>query len=381
MEITNNRYRNCAQDFSVKFRNERENKAIHDRGLFIRLFPIQELKNITLDDYVIGKGTKSFCSMVEAKTRAWANIQGSTSNKFGIYFGKTKNDPTKKYRFTKKFGSNQSEAFLKVKSSLLDLIDAGTNDDFEAIDKNPLSQLFKAKILSLYFPHKFINICSKDHLLEICDDIGLPENKFVSWYQAKLIELKNTDHVTASWSNPKYMTYLYAVFNNELTEILSEGSIVEPKNRTHRRVNFKDIVENQNKIGALSEKYALEWEQNRLLGLGYEALITEIIDCRDRPGFGYDFQSFSSKDVYRYIEVKSVGRNNTSESYRFFLSENEKHKSMTGELSNEYYFYLVFYGKDGNPSELKAILANDLYTNSSLQACAFKVYFDVKDLS
>jgi hypothetical protein len=48
--------------------------------------------------------------MVESGTKAWANIQGPTSFKFGIYFGKTRSDPTRKYRFADKFGTTEKDA-------------------------------------------------------------------------------------------------------------------------------------------------------------------------------------------------------------------------------------------------------------------------------
>ena len=60
------------------------------------------LAAMTIDDYVIGRGESSFCKQVEQTTKLWAGIQGATSEKFGVYFGKTKQDPTKKYRATKK---------------------------------------------------------------------------------------------------------------------------------------------------------------------------------------------------------------------------------------------------------------------------------------
>ena len=90
---------------------------------------------------------------MESGTRAWANIQGATSFKFGIYYGKEKRDPSLRYRFVQKFGDSPKEAFEGVKRALLDLVKLGAVDelDFAAIDANPLSQMFKAKILSLYF--------------------------------------------------------------------------------------------------------------------------------------------------------------------------------------------------------------------------------------
>jgi len=177
-------------DFSQKFDTAYEDNALSTRGQFLHSYPLSQLKNITLADYVIGKGTASFCACVEAKTKAWANMQGANAYKFGIYFGKTKSDPSTKYRFTKKFGKSKSEAFNAVKEALLSLVQAGKSKKFREIDENPLSQMFKAKILSLYFPGVYLNICSSEHLEHIAFGMGIQEQQFVSQYQHLLVEKK-----------------------------------------------------------------------------------------------------------------------------------------------------------------------------------------------
>jgi len=68
---------------------------------------------------MVGRDHSSFCNLVESRTKAWANIQDPDSFKFGVYYGKTKTDPTRKYRFTQKFGTNEQEAFAAVKAALL----------------------------------------------------------------------------------------------------------------------------------------------------------------------------------------------------------------------------------------------------------------------
>ncbi len=159
---------NAAQlrDFESAYDVTHEDIAAQARGEFLNAFPITSLSHLELDNYVIGHQRPTFCAHVEAKTRPWANIQGATSEKFGIYFGKTKTDPEKKYRFTRRFGDTRDDAFRSVKTALLQLIQLGqaAQLDFSEIDKSPLSQMFKAKILSLYFPDKFLNVCSANHL-------------------------------------------------------------------------------------------------------------------------------------------------------------------------------------------------------------------------
>jgi hypothetical protein len=127
--------------FEAEYDSSHEDTALQTRGLFIRKFPLHSLDKLTLENYVVGHGQPTFCNLVESGTKAWASIQGATSFKFGIYFGKTKSDPTLKYRFTEKFGTNNKDAFAGVKEALLDLVARGaaSQPDFQAIDDNPLS--------------------------------------------------------------------------------------------------------------------------------------------------------------------------------------------------------------------------------------------------
>lgn len=330
--------------FSESFDEVYEAKAANSRGVFIQRFPISKLKGLTLDEYVIGKGTPSFCALVEAKSKAWANMQGATSFKFGIYFGKTKSDPEKKYRFTKMFGETEDEAFSNVKQALLSLVEAGRAVDFSAIDNNPLSQMFKAKILSLYFPEIFLNICSSDHLQNLSLAIFGEEQEYFSECQHLLIVRKQKSEVTNEWSNPKYMSYLYEKYIQGGLDGNSVDKLKKPRKKVRKKVNFEDVSANRDAIGKESEEFAIAWEKNRLIGLGYPELADKIEDRRDTPSYGYDYLSYAGPNLERYIEVKSVGKDRKEGCFRFFLSENELTISESDEHIKEYYFYMVLYG-------------------------------------
>jgi hypothetical protein len=365
--------------FAQNFDTVYEDKAVNTRGQFLHYYPLGQLENITLDDYVIGKGTASFCACVEAKTKAWANMQGATANKFGIYFGKTKSDPTMRYRFTKKFGNTEDEAFNGVKNALLNLVTAGQSKNFSEIDENPLSQMFKAKILSLYFPELYLNICSSEHLKQIAIGMEISEKKFVSEYQHLLIEKKISNEITKDWSNPKFMSFLYAKFIRGELNTPSSAEFKQPRKKSRRKFNFEDITTNRDAIGKASEEFAVEWERNRLIGLGYQELVAKIEDRRNVPSYGYDYLSFSAPGHERYIEVKSVGRDKKEGCFRFFLSENEYSISLSDESSRDYFFYLVLYSKDGKPYDLLAKRAKEFYSSSEISPCAYVVRFDFED--
>jgi hypothetical protein len=362
---------NLLKKFDKEYDTEHEDLAWQRRGAFLRAFPIQALPNVKLDDYVIGKQTPTFCTYIEVTTKPWASILGATAFKFGIYFGQERADPRKKYRFREKFGSNASMAFAGVKQALWELVEAGQSLDFEAIDRNPLSQMFKAKILSLYFPDKFLNVCSKEHIRQLAAELECPSVPFVSQQQHMLLEAKLSHPMTKKWSNPKTMTFLYNTFIREANE---RAHLNKNKNKKLSKRDMEEILKNRKLIGEKSEQYAREWEWERLIGRGIDR--PEIIDCRDTPSCGYDFKSREGNNQTRCIEVKTAGRNWIEGGFRFFLSDNQYKVSKQKRNSDDYYIYLVYYGDGGNPNDLEAWKARDLYKISDLCPNGYVVTFE-----
>lgn len=361
-------------DFENTFDPVRENSALQTRGEFIDAFPISRLKNLTPENYVIGLKTPTFCYRVEVQTRAWAVIQGATAFKFGIYFGRTKSDPKKIYRCSSKFGSTKTPTFKAVRFALIELVALGGRKriDFAMIDANPLSQMFKAKILSLYFPDKFLNICSQKHLKKFATRIGFPDARYASKFQHLLMDAKMTDPITRKWSNPKFMEFLYAEY---FPKHHSVGPAVrKPAKKRPGTVNFDDLQKAWSKIGKRSEAYALKWEKDRLKGAGLTDLVKNIDDRRNRPGYGYDFLSFTSRGVNRYIEVKTVAKVKSG-GHRCFVSETEHDVSKSPKHSTEYFFYLVSLGNDGKPASVTAVRAAEQYKASELVPVAYEMRF------
>lgn len=361
-------------NFEKAYDSSHQDRALKERGDFLESFPLKKLGGLTLREYVTGTGQPTFCNFVESRTRNWALIQGADASKFGVYYGKEGDDPVRKYRFTKKFGQNRREAFQRVKAALQELVRFGKQEapNFEAIDRNPLSQLFKAKILSLYFPEKFVAVCSSEHLDALATLLKI-DHASTSEIQCRLIEYKNSNSRTRRWSNPKFMRFLYETL---IPEFLSQGpKIGAPGRRKPRKVNFQELQRQWGEIGRIAEEYALVWERQRLRGEGMAQLAGRILDCRDRPGYGYDFRSFDSPKHSRLIEVKALGRVRGEKARRFFLSENERAVSAKRENLKQYYFYLVFFEKDQSPSDLLPVLAKDLYKFATLAPSAFEVRF------
>lgn len=353
-----------------------EDKATQSRDEFLQAFPINRLGKLSIDDYVIGLQTATFCAYVTEKTRYWASIRSSTAIKLGIYFGRTKGDVTKKFRFAKKFGNSQVEAFTTVKAALLDLVQLAASPEisFQAIEKNRLSPMFKAKILSLYFPERFLNVCSAEHLDSLAQKLGVSAGLPKSEIQHRLIGIKNTNLFTRNWSNPKFMSFLYATYINKSDP--DNEHIIKPHKQLKQRVNFEDIQKIRSAIGEAAEIFAIEWEKQRLIGAGLTELIADIDDRRDRPGYGYDYLSYSAVGQPRYVEVKAVGSLRNGEGHRLFLSENERGVSLSSEHKDNYFFYLVFFNSQKKPERVVAVPAYELYKTTEITAASYMVRFN-----
>lgn len=166
------------------------------RKAFVTDYTIQNIINMTKDEYVVGLGRKdTFCYRLETELQELGDIHGATSYKFGMYYGKSGDDLEDKYRTAKsKFGEYPDEAFEKIKKQIVFLIVAGQKNDLSGIRECKIAPMFRGKILSTYFPDKYLPIFSKAHLEYFTIKIGLSNNESEDEIdkQLKLIEWKNS---------------------------------------------------------------------------------------------------------------------------------------------------------------------------------------------
>lgn len=182
---------------------------------FLSIFSEDKIRNLKINEYVLDRNNPegSFCYWVEVRLNELGNMHGSYALKFGLYLSKETRDfiPTKKFGGDKK---NKEKAFDKIKQSLIDLLVAGKNDDIEKIKNNPLSVMFKGKILFLYYPQKFINVLSDRHLNYFLRELEIPfsENSNAVDKRTTLIYFKNSDPIMKRWTNQEFESFLYKFY-------------------------------------------------------------------------------------------------------------------------------------------------------------------------
>lgn len=148
---------------------------------FLERFPLEKLKDMTLEQYTNLDKSDSFCYWLEFKTKLLGSVAGSTSYKFGIYrYDQKPKDNSNcvyddKYTWWAYLGKTASEAFEKVKKAVVVAAESGRNgnlDDIEAIN-NEIGPMIKWKIAFIYSNETLVPYYSFDRLRVIGEKMGM----------------------------------------------------------------------------------------------------------------------------------------------------------------------------------------------------------------
>jgi len=187
------------------------------RQEFVKRFPKNQIHNMQLDDYVVGKEKESFCYWLETTLRPLGSIKGGSpaDKKFGVYYSKDNDE----YRTISKWDKSENPdiAFTNIKLEISNLLLAGKNKEIDKIIDNEISPMFKYKILTTYYPEKYLSVFSEPHVdyflkrLKISYDVKLhveEKRLLLLSYKNSITEFKDKDnyYFTAflyQWSNPK----------------------------------------------------------------------------------------------------------------------------------------------------------------------------------
>ncbi|PJE81423.1 hypothetical protein COU58_02585 [Candidatus Pacearchaeota archaeon CG10_big_fil_rev_8_21_14_0_10_32_42] len=389
------------------------------RQKFLKLFPKEKLSNLKLENYALQKedvGSKSsFCYWLENELKELGNIHGATARKFGIYFGVSKSEPTEyKWRITSRFGDSKEEAFNNIKSAIITLLNYAGENNIQGIRDNSLSNLFKGKILSTYFPDKFLNIFDDKHLEYFLDKLDLVYSDSDDEISKRiiLINFKNKDEIMSKWTIYEFSKFLYDSFGHpsrredapqELKEYL-ENKTDYPKikevnaefielniNQENIEIERKETkplgkvvdFEKENKInkllGTRGEEIVFNLEQRYLNSIGKQELANKVKwVSKEDDSLGYDILSFEEDGKEKYIEVKSTSQSEKGNA-NFLISSNQYSKA---KRIKNYYFYIVFNTKGKEPKVWK-IKEPLQYENKglTLTPIGFRVVINTRQLS
>lgn len=186
---------------------------------FLDRWTVDDVKRMTLNQYVSVGDKDTFCQWLETRTRELGSIKGINSSKFGIY---KRGDKSKKpknlrndsdYSWQRFYSDNdRSEAFSNVKKEILQIIKFAESGQFEEIDNLHLTQFVRWKIAYLYSNERLIPIFKKDVLIKIAKHFGLDANHHTSNSAIQRVMISNKP---AHLSIYEYSRQLYDRFGRE----------------------------------------------------------------------------------------------------------------------------------------------------------------------
>ena len=248
-----------------------ENQKLYDlRDEFLKTWSLERVKGMAIEEYTNLNKKDSFCYWLEAITQDLGSIWGGSAFKFGIYKRKDTKRKFEKnalsdgeYTWLAKYGKTKDEAFNKVKSIIVDIIEKSKARNFKAIEPIDLGNATKWKIAHLYSDNHILNVFSKDSLTEIAKELGLEFDKKISFYDLQDLVLKQKsteeDYFTFAkriWSliankKPKYWLYnpgekadKWEEFYNEDIMAIGWDELEDLENYTDRKSILEALIEN-----------------------------------------------------------------------------------------------------------------------------------------
>ncbi|WP_297601486.1 MULTISPECIES: McrB family protein [Helicobacter] len=190
---------------------------------FQERWSLEKVKNMTLEEYTGLGGTNrdDFTYWIESKLDKLGSIWGGSGFKFGIYKRNAKDIKengqgfiyTKDYAWLKKYGETKDEAFAKVKSYIIKIIELSQQNQLEKIDKIDLGHSYKWKIAFHYQDikdMKIVCIFSENVLQKIAKGENLGEKLSTAQIYEKLLGDKTytLETVIQEKSMPLWQKYL-----------------------------------------------------------------------------------------------------------------------------------------------------------------------------
>ncbi len=166
---------------SFEFDEDDIKKDKTGRELFVKRFPLENLKNMTLQEYT--GHNDSFCYWLEFKKNIPFGIGGGNASKFGIYRASDGN--YYKHIKGKKFLLETEELeneYLDLKNKILSIIELVQKDEIDKISEIeiPVWNMVIIKILFLYFPDKFLDFAAPWALIPMVKNINLKIDKEIN---------------------------------------------------------------------------------------------------------------------------------------------------------------------------------------------------------
>ena len=249
MSFNKELFEKSIEQFDVNAAKERLAELNIKREEFVKHFTPEYIAVMPIDEYVIGWGKTdklNFSYDLEWTLSGLGSFRGGSSMKFGVWYSPKE----KAYSHAKRYSSPEV-AFEQVRANILSLLTAGENKDIQEIIKNQLSLTFKGKILSTYYPDKYINIFTDEHLDHFLDSFNVDgEGKSVEEKRMLLAQVRADYEEMKDWSLQVFSKFLYEGYPKKKED--SNDSDIDPRLKRYQNFIIK-CTRNKNSVRNYSD--------------------------------------------------------------------------------------------------------------------------------
>ena len=237
-----------------------ENDKLYNE--FMKTFPVEKVRTMKLEEYSNSDTETAFIYWIEYKLNKLGGIRSAKPREWGIYkYGKKpgpeeKLDSDDSYAWKRNLGSSREDAYKKVHSDIIQIVDASISGEYEKIDdigNDYLGEIIKWKIAYLYSGRKLCNFYKKEAFVYICNKLNghFDGNSKISEMERFLMKNNDENLPMDDFCDPLWNDYDK---NNKDSKVKKDkGNIVEEAKDS----KFKEFIKNK--------KTSLENSHNMIL--------------------------------------------------------------------------------------------------------------------
>lgn len=275
---------------------------------FLDRWTIENVGNMSLQEYVGLKNKDTFCQWVETKTRILGSMKGMTSIKFGIYERKDqikrpknyKNDY--KYSWLRGYGENRKTAFENTKRDIIKIIQLSDTGKFDQIDNILLPDLFKWKVAFLYSNERLIPIFKRDVLFKIANHFSLKANRNTTISEIQNIMMMNKPVHLDVYS---YMRQIYDRFSKSEDSQEVASAIERIRKKIRSRKAASGINTSEHIRTTVARSFIAQQKHSKIQKALYDLLCAEYGKENVFPEENFVDIKLIQKDYISFYEVKS----------------------------------------------------------------------------
>ena len=225
-----------------------ENDKLYNE--FMKTFPVEKVRTMKLEEYSNSDTETAFIYWIEYKLNKLGGIRSAKPREWGIYkYGKKpgpeeKLDSDDSYAWKRNLGSSREDAYKKVHSDIIQIVDASISGEYEKIDdigNDYLGEIIKWKIAYLYSGRKLCNFYKKEAFVYICNKLNghFDGNSKISEMERFLMKNNDENLPMDDFCDPLWNDYDK---NNKDSKVKKDkGNIVEEAKDS----KFKEFIKNK----------------------------------------------------------------------------------------------------------------------------------------